>query len=48
MDADDLRLHLGRWRAAVLDRVKPLSSHEDFIRRNCASEAFKNLDAVRG
>jgi len=48
MDDDDLRLHLGRWRSAVLDRVKGLPTHEDFIRRNCASEAFKRLEAAGG
>jgi tryptophan halogenase len=43
MDSDDLRLQLGRWRAAVLDRVKGLPMHEDHIRRTCASDALKAL-----
>lgn len=43
MDDDELRLHLGQWRAAVLERVKTLPTHEDFIRRHCASDAFVNL-----
>ena len=41
MDDDDLRLQLGRWRSAVLERVKTLPMHEEFIRRNCASDALK-------
>lgn len=41
MDDDDLRLQLGRWRAAVLDRVKGLPAHEEHILRNCASDALK-------
>jgi tryptophan 7-halogenase len=41
LEADDLRLLLGRWRAAVLDRAKGLPLHEEFIQRNCASEALK-------
>ena len=45
MDEDDLRLQLGRWRSAVLDRVKSLPTHEEFIRKNCASEALKTRDA---
>ncbi|WP_443749240.1 tryptophan halogenase family protein [Asticcacaulis solisilvae] len=45
LDDDDLRLQLGRWRSAVLERVKPLPLHEDYIRRNCASEALKMLYA---
>ncbi|ESQ91228.1 hypothetical protein ABAC460_06600 [Asticcacaulis sp. AC460] len=39
MDADDLRLQLGRWRTAVVERVKSLPMHEDFINRTCASDA---------
>jgi len=45
MDDDDLRLQLGRWRSAVLERVKNLPTQEDFIRRHCASDAFKKLEA---
>jgi tryptophan 7-halogenase len=41
LDDDDLRLQLGRWRTAVLDRVKGLPLHEDYIRSHCASEALK-------
>ncbi|HWU49061.1 MAG TPA: tryptophan halogenase family protein [Asticcacaulis sp.] len=40
IDDDELRLHLAQWRAAVLERVKSLPTHEDYIRRNCASDAF--------
>jgi tryptophan 7-halogenase len=41
MDADDLRLHLGSWRNAVIERVKNLPMHEDYIRRHCASDALR-------
>ena len=47
LDDDDLRLRLGRWRTAVLDRVKTLPMHEDFIRKNCASAALKQRDEAR-
>ena len=45
LDDDDLRLQLGRWRTAVMDRVKSLPMHEDYIRRNCASDALKMREA---
>jgi tryptophan halogenase len=47
MEEDDLRLRLSRWRGAVLDRVKNLPSHDDYILKNCASEALKAIHAAR-
>ena len=45
MDDDDLRLQLGRWRSAVVERVKNLPLHEAFITKNCASDALKMRNA---
>ncbi|CAL4866319.1 Flavin-dependent tryptophan halogenase RebH [Asticcacaulis sp. MM231] len=47
LDDDDIRLRLGRWRTAVVDRVKTLPMHEDFIRKTCASAALKQRDEAR-
>lgn len=47
MDEDELRLNLRKFRASVVERVKGLPKHEDFIRQNCASPAFLELDSVR-
>lgn len=43
MDEDDLRLHLGKFRTSVVERVKTLPLHEDYIRKHCASDALKAL-----
>lgn len=43
LDEDDLRLRLGRWRSTVVDRVRNLPSHEDFILKHCASDELKRL-----
>ena len=47
MDEEELRMHLVRWRSIVLDRVRNLPSHEDFILKHCASDELKNLAALR-
>jgi len=47
MDEDDLRYTLGRQRSAVQERLKTLPQHEDFLRRNCMSDALKAYDEKR-
>ncbi|ESQ77457.1 tryptophan halogenase family protein [Asticcacaulis sp. AC402] len=45
LEDDDLRLHLGRWRTLVTERVKTLPLHEDFINRHCASTSARLVAA---
>lgn len=46
LDEDDLRVRLGNWRSAVLNRVRNLPSHEDYILKNCASDGLKQRHGV--